>query len=123
MNESACKNRDAVLDIEDLKARCLGNMDLVERVLAKFAGQLDRDLDALEQAVGAGDAGQAAHFAHRIKGIAASVAARTLFDDASITEEVALANGLVELPKHVSRMRDDRSKLAESLARSERRMA
>ena len=43
--------RTNVLDLEDLKARCLGNMDLVERVLSKFAGQLDHDLDDLEGAV------------------------------------------------------------------------
>jgi len=122
MNESTCENQDAVLDLEDLKARCLGNMDLVERVLLKFTGQLDQDLDELEQAVGAGDAVRAAHLAHRIKGIAASVAARSLFDDAAIAEERALANGMAELPKDLNRLRSDRSRLAESLARSGRRL-
>jgi HPt (histidine-containing phosphotransfer) domain-containing protein len=122
MNNSPCQPQDTVLDLEDLKARCLGNMDLVERVLTKFAGQLDQDLDELEQAVGAGDATRAAHFAHRIKGIAASVAARSLFDDASVAEERALANGLAEMPEELVRLRSDRSRLAETLAKSERRV-
>ena len=43
---------DDVLDLEDLKARCLGNLDLVERVLDKFTGQLGRDLDDLEGGTG-----------------------------------------------------------------------
>jgi HPt (histidine-containing phosphotransfer) domain-containing protein len=120
MNESTYEPQDAVLDLEDLKARCLGNMDLVERVLAKFTGQLDQDLDDLEQAVGAGDATRAAHVAHRIKGIAASVAARSLFDDAAMTEERALANSMAELPNDVNRLRTDRTRLAESLSRSGR---
>jgi HPt (histidine-containing phosphotransfer) domain-containing protein len=121
MNESTCETEDQVLDFEDLKARCLGNMDLVERVLSKFTGQLDQDLDELEQAVGAGDATLAAHVAHRIKGIAASVAARSLFDDAAIVEERALANGMAGLPEHLNRLRSDRSRLTESLAKSARR--
>ncbi len=112
---------DEVLDLEDLKARCLGNMDLVERVLAKFTGQLDRDLEDLEGAVRAGDSPLAAQLAHRIKGIAASVAARSLFDNAASTEECALENELTELPEQLHRLQNDRSKLVESLARSGRR--
>jgi HPt (histidine-containing phosphotransfer) domain-containing protein len=122
MNDSPCESAEVVLDFEDLKSRCLGNMDLVERVLTKFAGQLDQDLDDLESAIRDGDAAQAAHFAHRIKGIAASVAARALFDDASTTEECALENELAELPDNLHRLRGDRTKLAESLERSGRRL-
>ena len=47
MSKSTCEHEDTVLDLEDLKARCLGNMDLVERVLSKFTSQLDQDLDEL----------------------------------------------------------------------------
>jgi HPt (histidine-containing phosphotransfer) domain-containing protein len=104
-----------VLDFEDLKARCLGNMALVERVLSKFTGQLDQDLDALEAAIHSGDAPEAAQLAHRIKGIAASVAARSLFDNASSTEQRALDNGLAELPEHLNRLRGERSRLVATL--------
>ena len=79
---------DEVLDLEDLKARCLGNMDLVERVLTKFAGQLDRDLEDLEGGGTGRRLSLAAQLAHRIKGIAASVAARSLFDNAAIDRRV-----------------------------------
>ena len=109
-----------VLDLEDLKARCLGNLDLVERVLTKFADQLGRDLDELEVAVHAGDAPTATHLAHRIKGIAASVSARSLFDDAATAEQRALDNELGLLPEQLHRLRNDRSQLVESLERSGR---
>ena len=109
-----------VLDFEDLKARCLGNMALVERVLSKFTGQLDQDLDALEEAIRVGDAPEAAQLAHRIKGIAASVAAHGLFDNASTAEQRALDNDITELPEHLSRLRGDRSRLAETLQRTGR---
>ncbi len=121
-DDSSCASAGDVFDLEDLKARCLGNMDLVERVLSKFAGQLDRDLEDLEGAVQAGDASLAAQLAHRIKGIAASVAARSLFDNAAVTEERALENELTKLPEQLHRLQNDRSKLVESLAHTGRRL-
>ncbi|HVU89234.1 MAG TPA: Hpt domain-containing protein [Pirellulales bacterium] len=119
---SASTFDDDVLDLEDLKARCLGNLDLVERVLTKFAGQLDRDLEELESAVRTGDASMAAQLAHRIKGIAASVAARTLFEDAAVAEQRALDNDLGRLPDQLHRLQTDRIKLVETLERSGRRL-
>ena len=45
MNEVAFEEaKTCVVDLEALKRRCLGNLDLVERVLGKFATQLDDDL-------------------------------------------------------------------------------
>lgn len=114
------QNDTAVLDLEDLKARCLGNMDLVERVLSKMSDQLDRDLEHVDRALQAGDAAEVAQFAHRIKGVAASVAARSLFDAAAAVEEQALANAINELPQHIDRLRHDRSRLSSFLERSER---
>jgi HPt (histidine-containing phosphotransfer) domain-containing protein len=109
-----------VLDLEDLKARCLGNLALVERVLTKFADQLDRDLEQLEVAVQAGNGPAAAELAHRIKGIAASVSARSLFDDAATAEQRALDNEIGLLPEQLHRLRNDRSRLVESLERNGR---
>jgi HPt (histidine-containing phosphotransfer) domain-containing protein len=122
-NQAQCLAEDEVLDLEDLKARCLGNMDLVERVLTKFADQLDRDLVDLDGAIRVGDSQAAAQLAHRIKGIAASVAARSLFDHASTTEERALENEITTLPEQLHRLRNDQTKLVESLERSGRRLS
>lgn len=117
-----CAAEGEVLDFEDLKARCLGNLDLVERVLTKFTGQLDRDLDELEGAIRASDLPMAAQLAHRIKGIAASVAARPLFASAAVTEESAMEQKLDHLPEHLQRLKNDREKLVESLERTGRRL-
>jgi len=122
-NEPSCDPDETILDLADLKARCLGNLDLVERVLVKFAGQLEQDLDEMEQAIRVGDAAQAAQLAHRIKGIAASVAARSLFGTAATAEEHALENEIDVLPQHLNRLRADRSRLIESLQRSGRNVS
>jgi HPt (histidine-containing phosphotransfer) domain-containing protein len=105
-----------VLDLEALKVRCLGNLSLVERVLAKFAGQLDADLVELERAIQSHDATQAAQVAHRIKGSAGSIAARNLYENASRTEMRALDMQLAELPRELKRMQSDRGVLLETIA-------
>ena len=104
-----------VIDLEGLKARCLGNLNLVERVLAKFATQLDTDLAALEQAVLDGDTDSAAQVAHRIKGMSANVEARDLFHSAMAVERLAKDACVTELPQQLARMQNDRVKIAESL--------
>ena len=51
MNRFAAQELAPVIDLVALKARCLGNLDLVDRVLAKFTGQVDADLDELDRAI------------------------------------------------------------------------
>ncbi|HTQ40883.1 MAG TPA: Hpt domain-containing protein [Pirellulales bacterium] len=103
------------LDLEALKERCLGNLALVERVLAKFTKQLDTDLAELERAIQTRDATQAAQVAHRIKGTAGSVAARNLYENAFRAEQRALDMQLAELPRDLERMRCDRTQLLKTI--------
>lgn len=114
-NELDVEPEVPVIDLEALKERCLGNLNLVERVLAKFTGQVDADLDELEQAITNQDATKAAQLAHRIKGIAGSVEARQLYEDATVAEQRALENRLSDLNSDLTRLRSDRTVLAESL--------
>ncbi|HZZ28234.1 MAG TPA: Hpt domain-containing protein [Pirellulales bacterium] len=107
----------SALDWEALKVRCMGNLALVERVLAKFTGQLDADLIELERAIRARDATEAAQVAHRIKGTAGSVSARDLYENASRAEQRALDMQLAELPHDLERMRLDRTKLRKTIER------
>ena len=51
MNRFAAEELSPVIDLAALKARCLGNLDLVDRILAKFTGQVDADLDELDRAI------------------------------------------------------------------------
>ena len=117
MNQQSEHPEQSVLDWEALKTRCLGNLALVDRVLAKFTGQLTADLDALERAIISEDAVQAAQLAHRIKGTAGSVSARHLYDNASRAEQRATSGQLSVLPEDLRRMREDRLELVEAIER------
>jgi len=118
--EESTRREPLPIDLEALQARCLGNLDLVDRVLAKFTTQVDADLDDLERAIEAGNAEQAAHLAHRIKGIAGSVEARDLYADAALSEEVALEKRLGDLADFLKRMRGDRSEVSSCIKRVSR---
>ena len=108
----------AAIDWPALEARCLGNLDLVERVAARFARQLDGDLAALECAIRSGDAPAAAQFAHRIKGMSANMEARRLKERAAAAEELALAARLDELGECLTQLQRDRRLVAKALARN-----
>jgi len=118
--EEQTQRESLPIDLEALQARCLGNLDLVDRVLAKFTTQVDSDLDDLERAIEAGNAEQAAQLAHRIKGIAGSVEARDLYADAALAEEVALERRLGDLPDFLKRMRGDRTQVTSCIKRVSR---
>jgi HPt (histidine-containing phosphotransfer) domain-containing protein len=115
MRESVLEAEPSVMDYEALKARCLGNLNLVERILSKFATQLDADVDALETAYKAGDAESFALVAHRIKGMSANVEARSLYEIAAAAERAA-RNNSIDLPLQIERIQQERDRLAVSLS-------
>jgi HPt (histidine-containing phosphotransfer) domain-containing protein len=115
MNKQTAGNDSQIMDLEMLKARCLGNLDLVDRVLKKFATQLDSDLVELEQALDAGDTRTLASVAHRIKGMSANVEAWPLHGTAVAAERSARENQLAQLPDQLDRLRQERARLTESL--------
>jgi len=103
---------DTPLDLKALEVRCLGRLDLVERVLQTFNDQLDADLAKLEQALAAGNIAEFTLVAHRIKGMSANTEARQLAQEAALTEQKARAGAVVELPDHVERLRTNRARIA-----------
>ena len=104
-----------IINLESLKARFLGNTDLLDRVLATFAETLDADLKSLQQAVRGDDSQAAAFLAHRIKGMAASVEARLLWKSALFAEECAKSKSLDKLASSLAQLHSDRETLAEVL--------
>src|SRR5271165_4200658 len=76
--EARRSSEDDVLDLQELCDRCIGNLDLVQRVLDKFEQRLPEELAELERALELGDTAQAALVAHRIKGNASNVSAGAL---------------------------------------------
>jgi HPt (histidine-containing phosphotransfer) domain-containing protein len=100
-----------IFDVNALTARCLNNLNLVDRVLTKFASQVDTDLADLEQAIVAGNAPDVAKLAHRIKGMTASIEARAMCNSAARCERTALAAATDELPAILEALRSDRTEL------------
>jgi HPt (histidine-containing phosphotransfer) domain-containing protein len=114
--QSATKPETAdVIDLESLETRCLGNVQLVERVLNKFAVQLDADLAVLEEALEAHDAETFRATAHRLKGMSANVEAWPLHQCAKEAEELALTQDLDDLAEQLERFHEMRLQLTTTL--------
>ena len=97
----------AVFDAEELLARCLGKIELAERVLAAFHSRFDLDLSELREAVRSEDAEAVARVAHRLKGASANVAAEELRTRAAGIEQLARCGGLPEVPGHLEELRSE----------------
>src|SRR5688500_13391977 len=95
------------VDLDDLLARCLGRMDIVERVLHTFQRSLQIDLEQLEQAVQSLDADEIAHIAHRMKGASLSVAAHDLQKYAQSIESSAMTRQLENIPDYFVKLKQE----------------
>jgi HPt (histidine-containing phosphotransfer) domain-containing protein len=80
----------APLDLEELLARCLGRVDLMDRLLANFDETLGPQINQLEEAVQISDPPKIKSIAHRIKGAALTVSARELSKCAERLESSAV---------------------------------
>lgn len=117
MMEALVAEEPCAIDLTALRSRCLGNLDLVNRVLGKFAVQLNCDLHELEQVLSNNDVDAFALLAHRIKGMAANVEAKGLYAQATAAEQSALAHTTHELPGYILLMREEAKRITESLSR------
>jgi HPt (histidine-containing phosphotransfer) domain-containing protein len=95
----------SVLDRDALLERCLGNLEFVERVLARFQERAEQDLEELEKVVELHDVEQVARIAHRIKGSSANVSAEGLQQEAGKIEELGRSGHLADIPAHLERLR------------------
>ncbi|NUQ61721.1 MAG: Hpt domain-containing protein [Pirellulales bacterium] len=105
-----------VFDSHELVARCLGNLELAERVLAKFRSRFVEDLAELEQAALAEDASHVAIVAHRLKGSSASTAAHALCERAAEIETLARRNAIAEIPSRLHGLRSEWARFVEKAA-------
>ncbi len=95
---------DDVMDLKALYARCMGNLNLMERVLDKFEKRLPEELAELEQALQLHDAATIAQLAHRIKGTCSNVSAGGLRQAAEEIEYMGHA-GRVADNTHLANLR------------------
>ena len=78
------------IDCEELLSRCMGRMELMERMLTSFRDNAESDVDALLDAIESGDKQELARIAHKLKGTSLTVSARSLADTADRLQEVAV---------------------------------
>ena len=107
---------DSVIDLEQLTVRCMGRMELVERILTKFNDALGEDLSKLEQAMRAADTDEVARHAHRINGSAATVSALRLQQCAGRLQSQAEARELVAIERSIQEMRAEYSRLSTEIS-------
>jgi HPt (histidine-containing phosphotransfer) domain-containing protein len=85
-----------VLDVWALCDRCMGNIDLVQRVLDKFESRLPEELAELDRMLEQEDAAKIALVAHRIKGNSSNVSATSLRHAAGEIEELSRAGRVAD---------------------------
>jgi len=94
-------------DLEELLDRCMGNLELAERLLAKFQDRFQADLAELEQALQTGPSGEIARVAHRIKGASASVSALRLRELAGQIEQLGRSDQCAAIPPYLEQLRSE----------------
>lgn len=104
----------APADLEDLFRRCLGNLDLVERVLQAFENHFEKDLDELEAALKSASLTAVGQIAHRMKGASSNVAATALARELASMEELARNEQLPESFACMGRLRNQWQRFREA---------
>jgi HPt (histidine-containing phosphotransfer) domain-containing protein len=98
---------DGIIDLEELLARCMGNLQIAERVLTKFQDRFGVDLGELEQWLDQHNAGAIATVAHRMKGASANVGAPALYEVTSELEQLGRAERIAEIPSELQQLRSE----------------
>lgn len=96
-----------VLDLEELRNRCMGNVDLVQQVLKSFEQRIPEEMETIEKALQLRDTEQIARIAHRVKGTSATVAAQGLMRAAAEIEDVGRQGRLADLPPAIEHLHDE----------------
>jgi HPt (histidine-containing phosphotransfer) domain-containing protein len=81
-------------DVKTLAERCLGKIDLIERIIVRFEAEASGFLQEVDALVSEADAGGVALFAHKLKGMAANISANELHGIARELERVAKEDNL-----------------------------
>lgn len=116
MNTEQLEQEAAPVDFDDLVDRCLGNLEFVERLLAKFHQRFGEQLEELESAAAEEDAERVALVAHRLRGESASIAAPGLSERAAEIERLGRANRIADAQRSLDALRADWAAFTEYLS-------
>ena len=75
MNQFDC---DTPITVDELMSRCMGELDFARNILQSFVESCPEQLEQIRLGIENGDAASLARMVHRLKGTAATVAARPL---------------------------------------------
>ncbi len=98
---------DSCINVEEALNRCLGNTQLLARVLDKFGHQSIEQLDQLVQLAASGDAMGLATTAHTLKGAASNVSATGVRELAYRLETMGRDNDLTDISKCLESLRTE----------------
>jgi ammonium transporter, Amt family len=83
-----CMQADRPYDMEQLVRRCMGKIELAERLLKSFESRFPEDLSKIEESLRGCDSPTASRMVHQLKGAAANVSAPDLYKMLAQLEEV-----------------------------------
>lgn len=86
-SRSPSMNSDNPFDVQQLVRRCMGRIELAERLLASFESRFPDDLFKIEACLTADDSSGLARLVHQMKGAAANVSAPSLYSILSRMEQ------------------------------------
>lgn len=116
MNPTAQETVSKVIDVDELLTRCMGNVDIAERILAKFQERFNVDLDELQEAINSDDVERFTRTAHRIKGSSANVAAHAIFRIATELEQLGRAERLSEAVAGIELLQTEWTRFVDSIS-------
>ena len=96
---------DLPVCIDELCARCVGNLELVERVLQTFQDRFAESLEQLDSALQSEDYAEMARIAHQMKGSTRTVAAHDLARCTELIEEAAGAGLGDRAGQHIEQLK------------------
>lgn len=97
----------AAVDVMALLGRCLGNIELVVRVLDRFRKTGCADLEQIERAVERSDYDAVVQIAHRFKGAAGNTSAPALHKIAAAMEQFGREQNGAELSTVLAQLRSE----------------
>lgn len=80
-------NTENPFDVQQLVRRCMGRIELAERLLASYESRFPDDLFKIEACLAADDSAGLARLVHQMKGAAANVSAPALYSILSRMEQ------------------------------------
>jgi HPt (histidine-containing phosphotransfer) domain-containing protein len=98
---------EPAVDIMALLGRCLGNFELIVRVLARFRKTGGADLEQMRCAIERSDFAAVVEISHRFKGAAGNISAASLHRIAAAIEQLSREQNAQDLPALLSQLADE----------------